>query len=83
MGCPSSGRAPVDHVCVKLDGPSVAPDPTLPPGPEKEAALLRIRQAEAAAELDEWASSEARLMVQMSDVVSLREKVAKAESTTK
>lgn len=56
---------------------------TLPPGPEKEAALLRIRQAEAAAELDEWASSEGRLTVQMSDVVSLQEKVVKAESTTK
>jgi hypothetical protein len=30
----------------------------LPPGPERELALLKIRQAEAAAHLDEWASSQ-------------------------
>jgi hypothetical protein len=29
----------------------------LPPGPEKEAALRKIRQAETASHLDEWANS--------------------------
>jgi hypothetical protein len=29
----------------------------LPPGPEREGALQKIRQAEAAAHLDDWASS--------------------------
>jgi hypothetical protein len=31
----------------------------LPPGPERDAALTRIRQAETAAHLDEWINSPA------------------------
>ena len=33
------------------------PEFPVPPGPERELALLKIRQAEAAARLDGWASS--------------------------
>ena len=32
---------------------------TLPPGPEREAALQKIRQAETASRLNDWASSQA------------------------
>jgi len=52
----------------------------LPPGPERVAVFLRARQAEAVADLNERAAPKTNLENLMAEVVSLREKVARAES---